>query len=68
MTGVADIHSMLDQAHAALGDQHARTTDLLLWSFLRFEVAFGSYEAAAGSVRLEGLALTASRAIAVEIG
>jgi hypothetical protein len=71
VTGVADIRTMLDQAHAALGDQHARARQdliLLLGRFLGFEVAFGSYEAAAGSVRLEGHWRSRRRArIAIEV-
>jgi len=71
VTGVGDIRSMLDQAHAALGDQHARARQdliLLLGRFLGFEVAFGGYEAAAGSVRLEGHWRSRRRArIAIEV-
>jgi hypothetical protein len=71
VTGVADIRGMLDQAHAALGDQHARARQdliLLLGRFLGFEVAFGAYETAAGSVRLEGHWRSRRRArIAIEV-
>ena len=71
VTSVAAIRSMLDQAHATLGDQHSRARQdliLLLGRFLGFEVAFGSYEAAAGSVRLEGHWRSRRRArIAIEV-
>ena len=71
VTGVAAIRSMLDQAHATLGDQHARARQdliLLLGRFLGFDVAFGSYEATAGSVRLEGHWRSRRRArIAIEV-
>jgi len=71
VTDVAAIRSMLDQAHASLGDQHARARQdliLLLGRFLGFEVAFGIYEATAGSVRLEGHWRSRRRAsVAIEV-
>jgi len=71
VTSVAAIRNMLDQTHAALGDQHARARQdliLLLGQFLGFEVAFGSYQATPGSVRLEGHWRSRRRArIAIEV-
>jgi len=62
---------MLDQTHASLGEQHARARQdliVLLGQFLGFEVAFGSYQATAGSVRFEGHWRSRRRArVAIEV-
>jgi hypothetical protein len=68
---VAAVRSLLDQTHVSLTEQHARARQdlvLLLGRFLGFEVAFGSYEAVAGAVRLEGHWRSRRRArIAIEV-